>query len=635
MSLRARAMTAPVPTLTFDAKGMAISGASCEGRTVSVDHDGRVLRVHLSPPALPGEVFEVVIDYVLNDPARGLIWTPESDRYPGRAAQLHTQGQPNTNSYWFPCHDSPNEKLTTEIIARVPAGYTVSSNGALVSRTSGMMEGGGPLGAPRIAAAETFHFSQGKPHAPYLVSLVVGKFDVVDIGDERLPMPVYAPPGRGEDARKTYAHTPEMIRLFGRLFHEEYPWAKYAQLVVHNFEAGGMENTSATTMHDNAVISDAAREDFDLDGLISHELGHQWFGDLTTCNSWDQIWLNEGFATYATCLWFDHRDGPDRYTEEVRGKFDAVLRADTGNAPGAHAMTSRVYKSPWETFRRPGNPYPKGASILHMLRRELGDEVFFGAIADYLDQRGLKTVQTYQLRQAFEARSGRQLERFFEQWTRRPGTPTVAVSWTYDPTRQRLRFLAEQTQTIDNDNPAFEFTLPIFIRNSAGPDVMIEPFLCMKTDTFEVQLEGPPRFVAVDPDQHVLARYEVAQDPAMWLTQLRDGPTLASRVQAVRSLAASNETPATEAIRRIASDRAAPRFLREEAIKALAARGNAADVRALVSNARDTWEVRLAVTQALITIARSDALKDDQSTRQFASRTLLGRARLFARAGST
>ncbi len=626
MWLRVRPIAKPMELTTLDARGMKISNVTCEGHTVSFDHDGRVLTIRLSPAAPVGEPVELLVNYSLDNPARGLIWTPESDRYPGRAPQIHTQGQTDTNSFWFPCHDSPDEKLTTEIVANVPAGYTVSSNGVLKEHASAMISVGGPLGEPRLMPAEAWHFVQDKPHAPYLVSLVVGKFDVVDVGDASLPMPVYVPPGRGADGKKSYANTPRMIRSFGDRLGEPYPWDKYAQVVVWNFEAGGMENTSATSMHDNAVISDEAREDYDLDGLIAHELGHQWFGDLTTCNTWDHIWLNEGFATYMSDLWFEERDGRDRYDEQVRDHMDGVLNSDKGVAPVSHPMTSNVWDAAFENFRRPGNPYPKGAAILHMLRRELGDSVFFGSLHDYLEQRKFTTVQTWMLRQAFERRSGKQLERFFEQWTTRPGTPTVSVSWTYDPQRKKLRFTTAQTQTVDADNPTFEFRLPIFIKNSAGPDVMIEPFLFAKSDTFEVDLEGPPKFVAVDPDQHVLARYEVAQDPAMWLAQAQGGTTLPARIAAVRALAASHESAASEFLRRLAANPEEPRWLREESVKSLGKRGDATDVRGLVSSARDKWEVRLAVTDALVTLAQSDKWKTDASLREFVSRTLAARA---------
>src|SRR5690606_3349939 len=117
----------------------------------------------------------------------------------GRPAQLHTQGQPESNRYWFPCHDFPNERLSTEIIATVPAGYTVISNGKLVGKSS---SGG----------QETFHWLQSKEHVNYLVTLVVGKFDVVDVGNSKLPMPVYVPPGQGRNVEQTYGRTLTMVR---------------------------------------------------------------------------------------------------------------------------------------------------------------------------------------------------------------------------------------------------------------------------------------------------------------------------------------------------------------------------------------------------------------------------------------
>jgi aminopeptidase N len=625
-TLRIAPIAYPLSTLTLDARAMTISRVSCEGHSASFTHDGRVLSITFGTPVPAGLEATLVIEYALDDPPRGLIWTPTSDAWAGRAAQLHTQGQPETNSYWLPCHDFPNERLTTEVLVTVPEGFLASSNGTLLSRTRAVREVSGVLNSKRLAAFETFHFLQDKPHANYLVSLVVGKFDVVDVGDGTLPLPVYVPAGRGKDVKGTYGNTLAMIRLYERLFDEPYPWSRYAQIVASNFEAGGMENTSVTTMHENAVFSASAQLDHDMDGLIAHELGHQWFGDLITCNSWEHIWLNEGFATYLEALWFEQRDGEEGYVRDIQENYDRVLASDTGISPQTVGMASKVYEHPWETFRRGANPYPKGASILHMLRRKLGDEVFFGAMREYVEQQKLRTVQTFQLRQAFEARSGRQLEQFFQQWCMRPGTPRINVSWTYDPTRSKLRFSLEQTQTIDADNPAFEFTLPIFIKNSAGPDVLVEPFLFSRSDTFEVDLEGPPRFVSVDPHQHVLAKYAVTQDPAMWLAGLRDGPSLAARVQAARALAGSGESAASEALRRIANDAKEPRYLRLEAIKALGARGNAADVRALVSSARDHWEVRQAVTEALATLCTSESLKDDATLREFAVRTLSARA---------
>ena len=276
-TLTVTAIGTPTASLTLDARLLDIRSVTSPGRRVTHEHDGRRLTMRFDPPLEPGIASDIVTTYTISDPPHGLLWLPEDPAWPGRPAQIHTQGQTDTNSYWFPCHDFPNERLITELIVTVPEGYLVSGNGRLLARE--MRPG-----------RTTFHWLQDKPHVNYLVSLIVGKFDVVDLAQaparsrdalrpaKAFEMPVYVPPGRGRDVAGTYGRTPEMIGLFERLTGEAYPWDRYAQLVVWNFGAGGMENTSATTMYDTAIIDPQGLLDGDLDGLIAHELAHQWFG---------------------------------------------------------------------------------------------------------------------------------------------------------------------------------------------------------------------------------------------------------------------------------------------------------------------------------------------------------------------
>ena len=453
-----------VAEFSLDARAMEVRGVTSPGREAGFAYDGSRLAIRLSPPVLPGERAQVVIDYALDDPPDGLLWTPAIAEQPERTPQIHTQGEAESNSYWFPGHDFPNERLTTELVVTVPEGFMASSNGRLVSHEHRVVASAG--GERRV---EVWHWSQEKPHVTYLVSLVVGRFDVVDVGTAALPMPVYVPPGRGKDVAGTYGRTREMATVFERLVDEAYPWARYAQLVVTNFNAGGMENTSATNMFDFAILGEADLLDHEFEGLISHELAHQWFGDLVTCNSWEHLWLNEGFATFLTGLWVENREpgggeaawmsGRDAYDRGVLGWFDGLIGGDGGSLPGTVGMCSNVYAHPGETFGRGSNPYPKGASILHMLRRRLGDEVFFRGLRLYVDRHALKTVETSDLRYAMEEVSGEGLEQFFAQWCTRPNLPRVEV--TVEREGARAKVSARQTQKIDGDNPAFEFDLPL------------------------------------------------------------------------------------------------------------------------------------------------------------------------------
>lgn len=647
-------VSSDVQRVVLDARGMKIESVRSEelasqGITLTHEHNGEKLVLGFSPALPLGTKGDVVIKYEIKDPARGLTWTPSSPLRPGQAPQLHTQGQPQTNSYWFVCHDFPNERLTTELLVTVPQGFAVSSNGSLQSVTKTMRRRPGVAGrSERLQPYETFHWLQDKAHANYLVSLVVGKFDVVDVGDisdkaqkgvRQISMPVYVPPGRGPDVQRSYGMTLEMVRLYERLLQEEYPWDRYAQLLAWNFEAGGMENTSATTMHENAVLSEQAAIDHsrDLQGLIAHELGHQWFGDLLTCNTWEHIWLNEGWATYCDALWSEHVEGEAGLTREIMQAMDRVIGSDTGTLPATPGMASKVYTHPWEVFRRGANPYPKGSSIIHMLRRKLGEEVFWRGVASYIDVNktagaGTGTVEGYQFRQALEGASGLDLKQFFDQWTTRPNIPRLAISYKWVPERARLRVTVEQTQTIDQDNPAFEFGLPMFLKNTAGPDVVIEHAVRNKREVFEVDLEGPPAFVAVNHDLSLLAEVKLVQDEQSWAAQFAGGPSLASKEYAARGLAQATEKASTtnEMLRSFAANTSQPLFLRVGAVKALVARAASNDIGNLVGNSSDNWEVRSAVVDGLVKLAKPAGDADAQalaawqetSLWQLANRTL-------------
>src|SRR5690606_32345803 len=220
--------------------------------------------------------------------------------------------------HWFVCHDYPNERMTTELIVDVPAVYSVSSNGRLVSHLT-------------TGDRAVWHWLQDKPHVPYLVTLVIGTFDIVEIPHDRVPMKVWVPQGLGDQVMQTYGRTGDMIDLFEQRFGVPYPWDRYDKRVVKNFGAGGMENTSATSMYPTAILDSTALLDGDLDGLIAHELAHQWTGDLITCKSWAHIWLNEGWATYCSALWNERRFGEDGYLDSIRNNFGVARRDRTTN----------------------------------------------------------------------------------------------------------------------------------------------------------------------------------------------------------------------------------------------------------------------------------------------------------------
>lgn len=582
-----------VGEIVIDAVEMKIESIAANGHDVKFEHADGKLRIMFSPMLKAGSRTDIVTKYIVDNPSTGLHWTTESPAWPGRPAQIHTQGQPQTNSYWFPCLDFPNERLMTEIIAEVPAGNEVLSNGRLVSKST-------KDGVAR------FHWLQDKTHVNYLVSLVVGKFDIVDVGTSSLPMPVYAPVGRGHEVKATFGRTPEMMRLFENITGQKYPWDQYAQSIVWNFGAGGMENTSTSTLHESSLIRKEALNDSETQGLIAHELAHQWFGDLLTCNSWEHIWLNEGFATYFTNLWFEKRDGLDAYFGAVQGQFDGIVQADVTMAPMAGGMGSKMYAHPWEVFRRASNPYGKGASVLHMLRVALGDELFQKGIALHVKRRAFKTMETSDLREAFEEVSGRDLHQFFRQWIERPGVPrlNIKTSWADG----HVEVSIEQTQLIDGDNPAFEFALPLAIAHPDGSVTMERVAMSERSREAKIPCAAKPLYVAVDPLLALLAEKNISQPVEAWRVQARSGPTLPAKVQALRALVAVKDEASLPVALQYVDDRGASIQLRTESMSLVSA---CASDDALIGIAikSDAWQLRTAAVNAMKERASASSAK--------------------------
>lgn len=507
-------------SLTLDAVGMHIDRVSLDGRSLAFTHEEGQLRLTLPEPVHAGGEITIVVDYELGPQqmapnGEGLSWSPPTRRPDGpseEAPMLHSQGQPEYARLWFPTFDHPNERLATELVVTVHEGFEVVSNGELVSRE--------PTGDGRVR----WHWNQALPHAPYLVSLVIGKFDVVEVGGPEsarpgLPMPVYGPVGTAEQIRAAFAATPAMLAHFEALLDEPYPWAKYSQAIVRDFAAGAMENTSATTFFPFA----AAASPGSIDDIIVHELVHQWLGDLVTCRNWAHLWLQEGWATYGEALWKEHEaraealaegESPEEadraarraYLRAVRGNFRASeLGGAQTSAPEHPALASNLYADPDDTFMKANNPYARGACILHMLRERLGDDVFWKGVHLFIDRYKFAAAETDDFRQCLEEVSGDSLERFFAQWVYRAGVPRADVALDWEPNTQAgdgagvLTVTFRQVQTINADNPAYAMVVPVYLKFEEGGG----EYVYVRTEEREVAetyaLDRRPVEAVVDP----------------------------------------------------------------------------------------------------------------------------------------
>lgn len=486
-----------------------IDSISVNGRSAAFTRADPDLTIAIDPPAPVGKTVEVVIEYRIDAEGTagaigGMSWeagNPRSRNPNEHAGQIHTQGQPEFTRLWLPSHDHPNEKMTTEIIAVVPDGFQVLSNGRLLSDDH-------DAGDPTADGRRRWHWLQDKPHPIYLVTLVVGTFEILTLADQPTPMRVWAPLGRAEQCREVFKDTERMMAFFKDRF-GPYPWAKYDQIVPRNYTMGAMENTSASTFYILAASSDSrAQRD-----IIAHELIHQWFGNLVTCESWEHIWLNEGWASMGEALWAEEEarqaggDPDAAYTGKI-ARFLSAQRLNQTSSPTFPALASKQYIQAFETFFKPDNPYTKGALVLHMLRRKLGDEAFFRGSRDYLERHAFGSADTDDFRRALEDASGLSLERFFEQWVMRPGIPRLSIEIEWDDAASAVVVRVEQDQHIDQKNPAYAFDLPVRIEGDSGVHTEIIA-VDGRLSEASFGLRAKPQRVLIDPELHITARTRV------------------------------------------------------------------------------------------------------------------------------
>ncbi|GJQ27552.1 MAG: aminopeptidase [Phycisphaerae bacterium] len=496
--------------VNFAVRGVRVTTDGSEPTRCDYENDGEHLTIMLPRKLATGQSATVEIEYRVEDPQAGLSFFAPKPSDPEVPYLMWSQGQAITNRYWVPCFDHPNERQTTEIICRVDAPNIAISNGKMIEQRD---NGDG---------TRTFHWKQDQPHVAYLMTLVVGEFYVEEETWRGRPVTYYVREKYKDRIKNSFAHTTKMLDFFSDKIGVEYPWPKYAQVCCYGF-GGGMENTSATTLTERTLHDDRAHLDEDSDGLVAHELAHQWWGDLLTCKEWAHIWLNEGFASYFEALWDEEALGADEFAWNMRGKARGAIEGGK-----TRPIVERNYKDPDEQFD--SRAYPKGAWVLHMIRRRLGDELFWKMLNTYATRHQYQTVETSDLRRAIEDLTGRSFERFFYDWTERPGAPEVNVTYTWNAEESFAEVRVQQRQKDD----AFHFPLALeFVFDGKSPPKRITRDVTTKDVTWLLPLASRPRMVRVDPEFAVLMTLTEEKPRDCWEAQLSDDPSVLGRARAV------------------------------------------------------------------------------------------------------
>ncbi|MFN8652991.1 MAG: M1 family aminopeptidase [Gemmatimonadales bacterium] len=544
------------------------------------------LVVYLPKAANFGDTLSFVIDYqgtVRN--GKGLTFIEADSLPPRRPRQIWSQGEDHDNHYWFPTYDFPNDKATWELVATVPKGFTAVSNGKLVlDRTA-------PNGT------RTMDWLQDQPTATYLASLIVAPLVKISDRWKTTPVDYYVYKGDSAAARRLFAETPDMIDVFSRLTGVPYPWRKYAQTTVADF-FGGMENVSATTLVDWIPDSRAyADRPWYHYILIPHELAHQWFGDYTTLANWANMWLNEGFAEFMPGQYWKTKLGRHAEDDYYLDEYDQFLNIDQNRRMPLAALNSN-------------NVYPRGALVLRMLKAYLGEERFWAGVRRYLKDHPFGNAITDDLRQAFLAATGENLDWFWEQWIYAAGYPEFAVEATWDSAAASLRLQVKQVQqdtaTADSSGLRYVtpqvFRMPVTVRVGMGAsEAKVTTWLSAREQEITVPgVTSAPTMVIFD-DGNTILKQLTFQQPTAWLAnQLARDPDLWNRNWVIEQLRGrKDDAEAVAALGRAATG--SDYFLtRVQAAQALG--GMTGDVarQALLTASRDTSaQVRAAAVASL------------------------------------
>ncbi len=507
----------PLTELRLDAIDLDVSCVTSSAQIEGYSVTDEAIIITFDPPIQPGIEATVKIVYEA-EPRRGLYFRTPEMGYKEEDTHLFTQGESHQAPYWYPNYDYPNESSTSEVICRVPADMTVLSNGRLVSEEIDSETG-----------LKAVRWLQDRPHVNYLVALVAGKLKKIESSYKNIPLAFYTPASQIEQAENSFKDTADMMEFFEKEIGVPYPWDKYYQAVVQDFVAGGMENTTLTILTDGTLFTTATENIHSSQGLVAHELVHQWFGDYVTCKDWSHLWLNEGFATYYEDLYDGYKNGRDSMLYGLYRSARGVLSERPVHKPIVH----KSYTSAGEQFDY--RSYSKGGWVLHMLRTELGEDMFRKCVKTYLERHAFGSVVTEDFRSVIEELTGRSFDRFFDQWIYHGRHPDLKVSYNWSEKDKLAKVSVEQTHQVNDNVMLFHFRTKVrFVIDDESIDREI--VINSKQHDFYFSLPKEPNIVRFDPDYGLLATVKFEKPTAMLYEQLENEDDVIGRLRAIDAL---------------------------------------------------------------------------------------------------
>ncbi|MFY0624823.1 MAG: M1 family metallopeptidase [Reichenbachiella sp.] len=517
--------------LLLDAKGMSVVKVKLvENKSESelnFEYDGMQIAVDLVKSYTRKDTIEIYIEYVAKPNEivikgseaitedKGLYFINPLGKDPNKPKQIWTQGETEASSVWFPTIDKPNERCTQEISITIEDNFNTLSNGILTQQIK------------NSNGTRTDTWVMDQPHAPYLFMMSIGEYAVTKDQWNKIPLAYHVEPKFEDHAKSIFGRTPEMMEFFSEMLDYPFPWQNYDQVVVRDYVSGAMENTTSSVFMESLQLTKRELIDFNWDDIIAHELFHQWFGDLVTCESWSNLTLNEGFASYSEYLWNEHKYGRDEADYNLMEDHEQYF----GEAVHEPKNLLRYYYDDKENMFD-SHSYNKGAAVLHMLRNYLGDEAFFLGLNKYLRDNAYQSVELANLRMAFEAICGEDLNWFFNQWFFHPGHPVIEVKHNYE--KDTLTVIVTQIQE-NKETPIYE--LPVFIDVWEGTESTSYPVVLKEAmEVYQFKMIEEPDLVIFDSERQLLAEISHPLSDKELSFQIKNDLSLYGRMETIDSL---------------------------------------------------------------------------------------------------
>ncbi len=499
IEFRARG-SAPLTEVGLDFEGLSVqSVVDASNQELEFRHGAGRLIVTLPKILSAGDMGSFTVSYS-GQPQAGLFFVPEAgDDSP--VGQVFTQGECEDTRYWLPCVDTTQDRAIWDMTVTMPAGWVSLAAGDLLSS--------GVVGESQVEA-----WRMTDPSPAYLISLVAGPFDRTVTPWNGTPIELLLPEAWKDQSSTLARHTGQVLTFMNGFTGHDYPYSKYGTSWVENFPYGGMENVSATTLTANSLADRRGLQDRNPLGLIAHEAAHQWFGDLMTCEDWSQVWLQEGFATFLSAEFLRTFEGESAYLAKWKAMRDGFLKRDVGTNPRGLVHGNCI--DPMDLFFT-GHAYQGGAVFLGYLRSHIGEEAFLRGVRLYVGANAGRSVNTEDLRDAFERAAGHSLGLFFEQWVLQAGHPEFESSWRYDPERKRILIALNQVHGHEDGlPPVFAGSMGVDVGTMEGRTYHRIKFNARR-QTIEVPCSAPPAWILLDPESVLPGKLTQERSERTWL----------------------------------------------------------------------------------------------------------------------